>query len=90
MQCVFVTMRATPAVGQNDRFVVVDETDTGTQKVVFQKLPLDSRRNREAEVHLLKVLLGDIQGFGSVDGVRLKTIIDGVDGILEVLTLFKA
>ena len=90
MQCVFVTMCATPAVGQNDRFVVVDETDTGTQKVVFQKLPLDSRRNREAEVHLLKVLLGDIQGFGSVDSVRLKTIIDGVDGILEVLTLFKA
>ena len=46
--------------------------------------------DRETEVHLLKVLLGDIQGFGSVDGVRLKTIIDGVDGILEVLTLFKA
>ena len=57
--------------------------------MVLQELPLDSGSNRKAEIHLLKILLRDIQGLGAVDGAFPETVIDCVDGVLEVFAFCK-
>ena len=54
---VAVVVGAVLAVGEHHRFIVVDKREAGADEVVWENLVLDSRRNRKAEVHLLKVLL---------------------------------
>ena len=89
MQGVFVTVRATPAVGKDYGFIVVDKADTRAQKMVFQKLPLDTCSNGEAKVHLLEILLCHVQRFCVGDSVCSKTIINGINGFLKIFSFFK-
>ena len=90
MERIFVTVCAAFAVRQDDRFVVVDKTDSRAEKVVFHELPLDSGGNREAKIHFLKILLGDVQGFRVIDSFCLETVIEGIYRVLEILALGKA
>ena len=77
------------AVRQDDGFVVVNKADARTDKMVFHELVLQTGGNREAEVHFLEILFCDVQGFRVVDCVCPESVIDGVDGFLEILSFFK-
>ena len=83
-------MRLVLAVGEHHRFVVVDESEAGAQKMVLQDLELQTARDGETEVDLLEVLLGDVQRFFLVPRVGAEFVVDRVDSVLEVFALFEA
>ena len=82
-------MGAVLSVGKHDGFVVVNKTDASADEIVTKNLVLQSGRNGEAEVYLLKVLLGDTQGFAFGEGVFPKAAVKRVDGVLEIFTFRK-
>ena len=82
-------MRPVLAVSKHHRFVVVDKAQAEAYEVIGENLVLQPCGNRETEVHLLEILFGDTERFAFGQGVFPKIVVEGVDGVLEIFSLWK-
>ena len=76
-------------VGKHHGFVVVDEAEACAYEVVLHYLELKAAHNGEAEVHFLEVLLCDVEGFLFVLRGCAEFVVDGIDGVLEIVAFLE-
>ena len=90
MQRIAVIVDFIFAVGDDDGFVVVDESETRADKMPGSPLPLNACGNREAKIHVLKILLGDVGGFRFGQSIFPKFLVDGVYLGLKFIAVVKS